>query len=345
MLNPQISRREFLKLASAGSLAFALRDLRFVGRALETAVPRQGRITWSGLPLYDAPTFQANQIHHFGADKVVEISGVEEKGQNGYGNPYNTLWYRVENGYTYSGGVQPVETRYQRPVFTLPEKGQLGEITVPFCDTKKEPYTYAERGYRIYYGSTHWVRRVIVQRDEKSIWYEIYDFHLKRSYYVPSHDMRLVPADELTTLSVEVPDDQKRIVVDLSTQLVTAFEGEKLVFSERCASGVRGTETPKGEFRTYHKGPSVHMTNEGDAVEEEGIYSLPGVPWCTFFTGAGNAFHGAYWHNDYGQPRSHGCVNLPSEAAKFLYRWSKPAVPADTNYLHLPGEGTIVQIF
>ena len=87
------------------------------------------------------------------------------------------------------------------------------------------------------------------------------------------------------------------------------------------------------------------MTNEGDAVESEHIYSLPGVPWCSFFTGAGNAFHGTYWHNDYGQPRSHGCVNLPSESAKFIYRWTKPAVPPDTEYLHLPGEGTHVQIF
>jgi hypothetical protein len=344
MLNPQISRREFLKLVSAGSLAFALRDLR-VDHALALAPPKQGRMTWSGVPLYDAPAFNANQIHLFGADKVVEILGIEENGQNGYGNPHNTLWYKVDNGYMYSGGVQPVETNYQKPIFTLPEKGQLGEITVPYCDTKKDPFTYAERGYRIYYGSTHWVKNIIVQRDEKSIWYEIFDFHLKRSYYVPSHDMRLVPNEELTTLSPEVPDDQKRIVVDLSAQLVTAFEGEKLVFSQRCASGVRGTDTPKGEFRTYHKGPSVHMTNEGDALEEESIYSLPGVPWCSFFTGAGNAFHGAYWHNDYGQPRSHGCVNLPSEAAKFLYRWTKPNVPPDSDYLHLPGEGTLVQIF
>jgi hypothetical protein len=344
MLNPQISRREFLKLVSTGSLAFALHDLR-LDRALETTPPKQGRITWSGVPLYDAPSFQASQIHLFGADKVVEILGLEENGQGGYGNPYNTLWYKIDNGYAFSGGIQPVETNYQKPVFTLPEKGQLGEITVPVCDPKKDPYTYAERGYRIYYGSTHWVKNVIVQRDEKSIWYEIYDFYLKRSYYVPSYAMRLVPAEELTTLSPEVPDDQKKIVVDLTTQLVTAFEGENLVFSQRCASGVRGTETPKGEFRTYHKGPSVHMTNEGDAVEDEHVYSLPGVPWCSFFTGAGNAFHGAYWHNDYGQPRSHGCVNLPSEAAKFLYRWTKPNVPSDMDYIHLPGEGTLVQIF
>jgi len=343
MLNPQLTRREFLKLASAGSLAFALSDLR-LERAVAAAAPRQGRITWSGIPLFDGPAFNANQIHHFGADKVVEITSVDENGEPG--NPYNSTWYQINGeGYTYSGWIQPVETNYQKPLFNIPEKGQLGEITVPFSVTRKAPYVYAETGYRIYYGTTHWVKKVIVTREEKSIWYEIYDFHLKKYFYVRSHDMRLVPDDELSTLSPSVPDEEKWIVVDLSAQLVTAFEGEKLVFSERCASGVRGTDTPKGEFRTYHKGPSVHMTNEGDAVENESVYSLPGVPWCAFFTGAGNAFHGPYWHNDYGRPRSHGCVNLPSESAKFIYRWTRPNVPPDADYIHLPGEGTKVQIF
>jgi lipoprotein-anchoring transpeptidase ErfK/SrfK len=350
MLNPQISRREFLKLASTGSLAFALKDLR-LDRSLSAALPwsatpaalKQGRITFSGMPLYDAPTFRATQIHNFGMDKIIEIASIDENGEQG--NPFNSTWYQVDQGFTYSGWVQPVETNYQKPIFNIPEKGQVGEITVPFTDTKRDPFVYAERGYRVFYGSTHWVKRVIVQRDEKSIWYEIYDFYLKENRYIASHDMRLIPNDELTTLSPEVPDEEKHIVVDLSTQLVTAFEGEKLVFSQRCSSGVKGTDTPKGEFRTYHKGASVHMTNEGDAIEEETVYSLPGVPWCSFFTGAGNAFHGTWWHNDYGRPRSHGCVNLPSEAAKFLYRWTKPNVPPDTDYLHLPGEGTNVQVF
>ena len=342
MLNPQISRREFLKLVSAGSLAFALKDLR-LDHALAQSTIKQGRITFSGMPLYDAPTFRANQIYNFGADKIIEIASIDENGE--LGNPFNGTWYQVDQGYTYSGWVQPVETNYQKPIFNIPAKGQVGEITVPFTDTKKDPFVYADRGYRVFYGSTHWVKRVIVQRDEKSIWYEIYDSYLKESRYVAAHDMRLVPNDELTTLSPEVPDEEKHIVVDLSTQLVTAFEGEKLVFSQRCSSGVKGTDTPKGEFTTYHKGPSVHMTNEGDAVEEETVYSLPGVPWCSFFTGAGNAFHGTWWHNDYGRPRSHGCVNLPSEAAKFIYRWTKPNVPPDVDYLHLPGQGTKVQVF
>ncbi len=343
MLNPQISRREFLKLASAGSLAFALKDVHLDRALAAPAAIKQGRITFSGMPLYDAPTFRANQIHNFGADKIIEIASIDENGEQG--NPFNSTWYQVDQGYTYSGWVQPVETNYQKPIFNIPEKGQVGEITVPFTDTKRDPYVYAERSYRVFYGTTHWVKRVIVQRDEKSIWYEIYDFYLKESRYVAAHDMRLIPPDELTTLSPEVPDEEKHIVVDLSAQLVTAFEGEKLVFSQRCSSGVKGTDTPKGEFRTYHKGPSVHMTNEGDAVENESVYSLPGVPWCSFFTGAGNAFHGTYWHNDYGRLRSHGCVNLPSEAAKFIYRWTKPNVPPDSDYIHLPGEGTRVQIF
>ena len=343
MLDPQITRREFLKLVSTGTLAFALKDLR-VDRALAAALPKQGRITYSGVPLYDAPSFQANQIHHFGTDQVVEITAIDENGDQG--NPYNKAWYQINGeGYAYSGWIQPVETNYQKPRFDVPQKGRVGEITVPFSITRKAPYVYAEGGYRIYYGTTHWVNKVVVTREEKSIWYEIYDPVIKKFLYVRSQDMRLVPNDELTLLSPEVPQEQKKIVVDLSTQLVTAFEGEKLVFSERCASGVKGTDTPKGEFRTYHKGPSVHMTNEGDAVENESVYSLPGVPWCSFFTSQGNAFHGTYWHNDYGRPRSHGCVNLPSSASKFLYLWTLPSVPADEDYIHMPGEGTLVQIF
>lgn len=341
MLNPQITRRDFLKLAGAGTLAFALNDLK-IDRALAAPTLKQGLMTVSGVPLYDATNFSANKINAYGKDQVVEVTAVEENGE--LGNPFNSVWYQLNGeGYTYSGLVYPVETSFQKPVFTLPENGQLGEITVPFVDVKLEPFVYAKRGYRLYYRSTHWVKRVVVTRAEKSIWYQIYDSVLQKYFYVPSHTMRLVPNDELTLLSPDVPDEQKSIVVDLANQLVTAFEGEKLVLSQRCSSGAAGTETPKGEFRTYHKGPSIHMTNQGDVLEN--IYNLPGVPWVSFFTGTGVAFHGTYWHNDYGRPRSRGCVNLPSEAAKFLYRWTKPNLPPDEDYVNLPGEGTRVQVF
>lgn len=333
-----LSRRDFLKLAGAGALGMFLSEIHF--DKVSAAPPATyGRMTVSGINLYDAPSFNARSIHVFGKDEIVELLGEVE---GDAGNPYNKAWYQIDNGYTYSGWIQPVEIKYQKPVFDIPAAGQVGEIVIPVVDPKTTPYFYAKKGYRLYYGSTHWVKKVLVTREEKGIWYEIYDSHIQKSFYVPYYALRLIPNDELGPLSPEVPDEAKSIIVDTSIQLVTAFEGEKMVLSQRCSSGAKGTRTPLGGFSTYHKGPSIHMTNEGDA--EANIYDLPGVPWVSFFTGIGNGFHGTYWHNDYGRPRSHGCVNLPMDAAKFIYRWTKPTVPPETDYLHLPGEGTRVQV-
>ena len=184
------------------------------------------------------------------------------------------------------------------------------------------------------------MKKIIITREEKGVWYEIYDKILKESFYIPSYNMRLIPNEDLTQLSPEVPNEEKLLHVDIANQMVTAFEGEKIVLSVRCASGQRGTDTPKGQWSTYHKGPSIHMTNQGDAVAN--IYNLPGVPWCSFFTGSGHAFHGTYWHNDYGHLRSNGCVNLPSRVAKWVYRWTKPVVPYNVDYVNLPNQGTKV---
>jgi hypothetical protein len=226
-------------------------------------------------------------------------------------------------------------------VLDIHPEGQVGEITVPYSLARTEP-NILYKGIRLYYESTHWVTKTIVNRAQKSIWYEIYDFHERKSYYVPTYDMRILPNEELAPLSPEVPEVLKHIHVDLGTQTVTAFEDQIPVLISRCSSGAGKTKTPLGDFRTYHKSPSVHMTDQ-DAVGDAG-YDLPGVPWCSFFTGSGIAFHGTYWHNDYGQPRSHGCVNLPSADAKFIYRWTNPVVPPGVDYLHLPGQGTAVQV-
>ena len=336
----QLSRRDFLKLSATGILGLALSELR-LERAFAAPPASHGRITLSGIPLYETPALNAKILHLFGLDQVVAITG-EVEGDEGYGNSYNKTWYQVDNGYTYSGWLQPVETRFQKTVYEVPTAGQLGEIVVPISETRLVPYTYAKNGYRLYYGSTHWVKKVVVTREEKSAWYEIYDSFLQKSFYVPAYNMRLVPNDELTLLSPNVADADKFIHVDLATQLVTLFERETMIMSVRCSSGAKGSRTPLGDFTTYHKGPSIHMTNQGDAVNN--LYDLPGVPWVSFFTGNGDAFHGTYWHNDYGRPRSHGCINLPSEVAKFIYRWTTPLVPPETNYLHMIGTGTRVQV-
>jgi lipoprotein-anchoring transpeptidase ErfK/SrfK len=53
-------------------------------------------------------------------------------------------------------------------------------------------------------------------------------------------------------------------------------------------------------------------------------YDVNGVPWVTYFTDTGAAVHGAHWHNNFGIPRSHGCINVTPDAAKWVYRWSQP---------------------
>lgn len=333
-----ITRRDFLKLSASGTLGMALSELGF--KTLLNAPPAsQGRMVWSGIPLYETPSFKAKQIHLFGLDQIVEIQA-EVEGEEG--NPFNKAWYQVDVGYTYSGWLQPVETRLQKKPQEIPAGGKLGEICVPLSDTRLDPSFRSKKGYRLYYGSLHWVTRTVVTSKEKSAWYEIYDRETKQTFFVAHTDMRIIENNELSLLSADVPQEEKLIHVDLYNQLVTAFEGEKLVFSSRCSSGGKGTRTPSGEFQTYHKAPSVHMNNQDEDVKVH--YDLPGVPWCAFFTGFGNAFHGTYWHNDYGRPRSHGCINLPSEDAKWIYRWCQPTVPIGEDYIHLPGTGTRVKI-
>ncbi len=335
------SRRDFLKASGAGLLGLFLADLRLEQVFAETS-SKQGRVTLSGVEVLSEPSFKAKRVRLLGMDEIVDING-EVEGDQGYGNPFNSSWYQINGeGYAYSGAIQPVETLYQKPVFDDSEAGVLGEITVPFSDARLDMSISAKRGYRIYYSTTHWITDVAINRNEKSIWYKIYDRQIQASFYVPAHEMRVLPSSELGPLSPEVPEENKYIYVDLANQFVTAFEGDKPVLTARCSSGSKGTRTPMGEFRTFHKGPSIHMTNQGDGTEN--TYHLPGVPWVSFFTGTGVAFHGTYWHSNYGRPSSRGCVNLTPSDAKFIYRWTRPEVPLETTYLYKPGEGTLVKV-
>ncbi|MGD8405082.1 MAG: L,D-transpeptidase [Anaerolineales bacterium] len=337
---PSFTRRDFLKLSASSALGLFMAETGF-DRALAATEPPadHGRVLMSGLFMYESPSFTSESWKAFGKDQLVPISEVVDGDE---GNPYNKTWYRIgDEGFTYSGWVQPVETVYNKPVLDIRAEGQVGEVTVPYTLARTEP-SILYKGIRLYYQTTHWVTKTIVNRQEKSIWYEIYDFHLRKSFYIPSYDLRIIPDEELAPLSPEVPEDLKHIHIDLGTQTVTAFEDQTPVLISRCSSGAGDTRTPLGDFRTYHKSPSVHMTDQ-DAVGDSG-YDLPGVPWCSFFTGTGIAFHGTYWHNDYGRPRSHGCVNLPTMDAKFIYRWTNPVVPPGVDYLHLPGQGTAVQV-
>ncbi|MEH2389267.1 MAG: L,D-transpeptidase [Nostoc sp.] len=103
------------------------------------------------------------------------------------------------------------------------------------------------------------------------------------------------------------------IEIDLSEQRLRAWEGKKLVYSYRISGGKRSTPTPIGVFRINSKYRTHRMRGSG--------YNIPDVPYTMYFY-RGYAIHGAYWHNRFGTPVSHGCVNLPVKQAHNLYRWA-----------------------
>jgi lipoprotein-anchoring transpeptidase ErfK/SrfK len=110
----------------------------------------------------------------------------------------------------------------------------------------------------------------------------------------------------------------KQIVIDISDQTLTAFEGTRAVFSTLISGGQAYTPTPIGEFAIYSKIRSQTMSGPG--------YSLPNVEFVAYFYSS-YAIHGAYWHNNFGHPMSHGCVNMRVMDAQWLYNWAPIGTP------------------
>lgn len=113
----------------------------------------------------------------------------------------------------------------------------------------------------------------------------------------------------------------KRIVIDIDDQTLSAYDGDTLFMQEPISTGLEFTPTPHGTFYIFKKTPSRYMQGPIPEVSDQ-YYDLPGVPWDLYFTQDGAVIHGAYWHDQFGKPWSHGCVNLSPENAEKLYYWA-----------------------
>jgi hypothetical protein len=125
--------------------------------------------------------------------------------------------------------------------------------------------------------------------------------------------------------------DEKWIDVDLTRQALVAFQGTRPVFATLISSGRRNPQdkerdfpTPTGSYRIHEK--HVTTTMDGD-VASDGPYSIEDVPWVMYFLGS-YALHGTFWHDAFGNKRSHGCVNMAPEDARTLFAWTDPPLPA-----------------
>jgi hypothetical protein len=348
-MSSRLSRRAFLKLGglSLGCLAFRL--LRNV-HSLQTSNRTIffGRVTVELIYVYSQPSFKSERIGRLRRDRLVwifeELASEDSQARN-------NRWYRIAEGYAHSAFIQRLDGwRTNAPLASLPAGRTLGEITTPYARAQR--YTSGEGWqplYRLYYQSVHEITG-IDEGPEGEILYRITDYLINVDYHIPALAVRLIPFEEYSPLPTSAAPDDKRIVVSLFDQALTAYEGEQTIFQAKVSTGIHTpnlepgelpTDTPTGSFRVRTKFPSRHM-GDGKLTDDILAYELPGVPWTMIFQEDGIALHGAYWHNNFGARTSHGCINLRPEDAKWLFRWTDP--PFDGSNFYQMGTGTLIQI-
>jgi hypothetical protein len=151
---------------------------------------------------------------------------------------------------------------------------------------------------------------------------------------VPVYDESLfVPpapptVDEVIADTGAKADGERWIDVSLTNEYLTAYQGNTVILETYISSGKPGFETPTGTFFINSKLPEQDM--EGVIGGE--YYDVPSVPDVMYFTDFGHAIHGTYWHNNFGNPMSHGCINVPLDLAHFLYEWAPINTRVEIHY-------------
>ena len=358
-MKPQnISRRTFL--AAAGSTAAVLATpsiLRATSPSAQAGVPSGvsnaewdfiqprpvkldmwGRITDYGVPIRDVAGNEGKVIGYLPMNTVVPVFEMIHATPPA-SNPHNDVYFRTEAGYLYTNSVQlmkpyhmPVEvTQIDTQIDGVP--GFWAEVIVPYTVARNVPSgipMVTENGEAVVmtYGSTY--RVIDVQPDDGGfLWYKLDDDKKAApSFYALARHLRRISAEDLAPIS---PGAEKQIVVSLADQRMQCIENGNVVLDTLVSTGAGGFNTPVGEHAVVYKQVSRHMFSdpENEAFSDPNFFDLPGVPFNVFLTTLGHAIHGTYWHGDFGRARSHGCINVTPEIARFVYRWVDPTAPYD----------------
>ncbi len=343
----ELSRRSLLRYAVGAFAAPALGALSqpLVARA-ERAFPPQsitaeppmplGRVTMFGADIHVEPDSASVIVRHARRDEVVPLLR-QVRGEAI--SRHNDVWYETPDGFLYSPLIQPVRNERNRLSSEFAHGGFWGEITVPFSEARWSPDPKARLAAKLYFGSVY---RVIASERgaDDAPWYRLQEgvTHTPGPW-IPADTLRMFdPVKDLSPLSPNVAD--KRIEISIVRQVMTAYEDDVPVMSTRVSTGLGKNFTPRGSYRVWRKAIGQRMI--GGAGED--YYDLPGVPFPVYFTYRGIAFHGAYWHNDFGVVRSHGCINLPTEHARWVWRWTTPVMSVNSVDVRFGNIGTPVHV-
>jgi lipoprotein-anchoring transpeptidase ErfK/SrfK len=192
----------------------------------------------------------------------------------------------------------------------------------------------------LYYGQVVWIDQIGGGADGRAL-YRIneapgHGYGYGDLFYADGASFHPLTDEDVAPINPNVDPNIKKIVVDATPghQSLSCYEGNSEVYFCRVSTGYgEKFSTPTGDQATAWKIFSIHMAaNTGS----DSGYDTMAVPWPVFFnTNAGAAIHGTFWHNDFGVRRSHGCVNVSPEDAKWIFRWTTPAVSLDQSEVRL----------
>jgi lipoprotein-anchoring transpeptidase ErfK/SrfK len=344
------NRRDALKLSGMALASLAARPLGDFILPDEQPVPiPSGRVCTKTIDIYQKPDFSSEKFGECHRDQLLNLL---EKVISRAGPSHNPRWYRISRGYVHSGYIQLVHQHPDNQPLSSISAKMLGIVTVPYTQTMR--YTRQDgwtRLYRLYYESVHWITDVVKGPDGQA-WYRLQDNYVYTNYCVNAAHIRPISPHEYQPLGINVPPQEKLIFVSIEEQWLTAYESGQAVLEcsvstgrpspENLPEGTIPTDTPTGSFKIQTKMPSRHMGN-GWLTSYIHAYELPGVPWTMVFTESGSAFHGTYWHNNFGTRMSSGCVNMRNADALWLFRWANPIF--DSNKYYKRETGTQVMIY
>jgi hypothetical protein len=167
----------------------------------------------------------------------------------------------------------------------------------------------------------------------------------REGFWVPKAALRMIP--KRSSFPSFATGDRKWVDVSIKEQSLVAYVGRRAVYATLVSTGRSGMADPektdataRGTFMIHQKEVSSTMDGEEDRADS---FSLHDVPFVQYFH-KGYALHGTYWHDDFGKPRSHGCVNLAPVDAAWLFEWTDPSVPQDWHGVLNKERGTVVYV-
>ena len=364
-MNRKLSRRDFLKIAGVtgaglGVLAFnpyRLPDFEYLSSPKRLPqFPSSdiiGRVVDTNIDLRSTPTNDPalnNSISKLEADTLVEW------GRQVLGSVIGGLsiqrYVETPQGYIYAPVLQPTRNLPNTPITDMPagQQGFWAEVTVPYVELAHEgvvasPWLQDHIVYnfppRLYYGQVVWMDQVRTSNGFVEYrWNEDanghgYGYGASGEYFwADGAGFKVLTEEDVAPINPDVDPNDKRIDVDLDYQTLSCYEGSTEVYFCRISSGLTNIidpatgqindklATPVGNLLIHWKIMSLNMT----AGTFQSGYSTPAVPWSTMISGEGVAIHGAFWHNSFGEKRSHGCINVAPEDAKWIFRWTTPYV-------------------